>query len=122
MSNSSIGNTFSKSIVFAGRLAACVIVCGVLHAQPPANYFAPDRYHAQVASFFCASASIEMMLDCPTVRNANPVVSNMLAAGDGPTYAFGYPLAGITNVNGTGVVNWGSAKRSSMGSITASIP
>jgi hypothetical protein len=71
-----------------------------------------DNYHAQVTNFFCASASIEMALDTPAVTSANPVVTQLIGAGDGPLYPAntGYPTAGIEVQNGVGTVTAGSAQ------------
>src|SRR5271170_409523 len=55
-------------------------------------------YHAQVTNHWCGSASLEMMLDVPQVRNNNTAVNSLLSATDGPTVAFGDPSP-IINVN-----------------------
>ena len=55
-------------------------------------------YHAQVTNHWCGSASLEMMLDVPTVRNNNAAVNSLLSATDGPTVAFGDPAPVINNV------------------------
>jgi hypothetical protein len=43
------------------------------------------QYHAQVTDHYCASATIQMMLDCTAVRGTNAYVNTMLMAADPPT-------------------------------------
>ena len=62
-------------------------------------------YHAQVTNHWCASASMEMMLDVPFVRTNNAVVNSLLSATDGPTVAFGDPSPVI---NGNNQVTFGA--------------
>lgn len=93
-------------------LAASVV--GVLLAAAAAGkadtIINDGGYHAQVTNFFCAAASAEMALDVPAVKNANPIVAQMLAVGDGPTVPAGspLPLANIQIQNGVGTVTGGA--------------
>jgi hypothetical protein len=41
-----------------------------------------QRYHAQVTDHYCASATIQMMLDCTAVRSTNPYINTFLMAAD----------------------------------------
>ncbi len=54
----------------------------------PVNTITPDFYVPQIYSNWCAAASVEMIIDSPTIANsaANPIVKSMLQA---PEY---YPL------------------------------
>jgi hypothetical protein len=47
------------------------------------NYTVPgQKYHAQVTDHYCASASVQMMLDCTAVRGANGYIDTFLSAPD----------------------------------------
>ena len=41
-----------------------------------------ESYHAQVNDHYCASATIEMMLDCTAVRTTNAYINTFLTAAD----------------------------------------
>ncbi len=43
-----------------------------------------QRYHAQVTDHYCASATIQMMLDCTAVRTTNPYINTFLMAPEAP--------------------------------------
>jgi hypothetical protein len=83
---------------FASPLLAAAVVglgaSGVHAAQIIIN----GGYHAQVTDHWCGSASLEMMLDVPTVRTNNATVNSLLNATDGATVAFGDPAPIINNV------------------------
>lgn len=51
-------------------------------------------YHAQVTSYYCGSATVEMMLDNATVRANNPYVNFMLTAPDPAPASFFNPITG----------------------------
>jgi hypothetical protein len=96
-----------------GVAALTALAVTVLFASTPAQadlVTANGGYHAQVTAYFCAAASVEMALDVPAVTNTNAIVTQMLAAGDGPTLPFFSqpPVAGIAIVNGVGVVTSGA--------------
>ncbi len=53
-------------------------------------------YHAQVTSYFCGAASMEMELDCNAVRNNNPLINTLLNGADGIPVPMGFPPPPIT--------------------------
>jgi hypothetical protein len=47
------------------------------------NYSVPGQgYHAQVTDHYCASATVQMMLDCTAVRTTNAYINQFLSAPD----------------------------------------
>ncbi len=64
----------------AGSLLAAIPT----HALPPVFDLTVtgEVYHAQVTDHYCASATIEMMLDCTAVRSTNAYINTFLNAPD----------------------------------------
>jgi hypothetical protein len=65
--------------------ASLMLVAVALSAQSAPAQFVEKKvtgaqYHYQVTDHYCASASIQMVLDCLAVRSTNPFVNQMLNA------------------------------------------
>jgi hypothetical protein len=94
--------------VCALAVAACFAPAA--RGQIPVFTINNGGYHSQVTDYFCAAASMEMELDVPAVRNANPVVVGLLNAPDGATVPDGAappPVVGVVQ-NGVGSVTAGA--------------
>ncbi len=106
-------NHAHEASVFSPQLACArlrpallaVALTGSLLSSPlqALDTFAPGSnpdghvpYHAQVTSYFCGAASMEMQLDCDAVRNNNPLMNTLLNGADGVPVPMGFPPPPIT--------------------------
>ncbi|HEY1686560.1 MAG TPA: hypothetical protein VGG19_17485 [Tepidisphaeraceae bacterium] len=106
------GFSRARRIKCLSAIAAAAFLALATNRSPADSVQLAGGYHAQVTNYFCAAASVEMALDTPAVTNANPIVAQLIAAGDGGTVAAGTPtpIAGINFNNGFGTVTAGSAQ------------
>lgn len=77
----------ARRAVFA---AAMLTAGGLVRAAGPAvtvTDVTGEVYHYQVTDHYCASASIQMLLDCTAVRSTNPYINTFLQAPDLPGVA-----------------------------------
>lgn len=65
----------SAALVAAAGLPAWLVSAAVVDKQVTGA-----KYHYQVTDHYCASAAIQMVLDCTAVRTTNPFVNTMLQA------------------------------------------
>ena len=81
-------NEFTKrDSLFVRRLSASAALFAALSfavelARADNFTVTGQRYHAQVTDHYCASASIQMMLDNTAVRSTNPYIDTFLMAPD----------------------------------------
>lgn len=63
-------------------------------------------YHPQVTAYFCGAATMEMTMDCDSVRNNNVVADTMLGGGAAGTDPGTVAVDGATTYIFPGNVNW----------------
>jgi len=67
-------------------------------------------YHPQVTAYFCGAATMEMTMDCDSVRNNNQVADTMLGAGVAGADPGTLAVDGATRNINFGNVNWQPAQ------------
>ncbi len=79
-----VGRLYQLALSPPTACIAASLILGVLFAPASAEVVTtPHTYHYQQTNFACGTASIEMMLDSPAVRNNNVNVDNMFINGPG---------------------------------------